>query len=276
MFTRLICAWFKPRGLLRWAVGWGLNLSVGWLSLIAIGSPANAAGPRRSGFEDMQPATQAMQRDDGQNPAMLWVLKGERYWQQKPGANLPACMDCHAQAPNTMRGVAARYPAWSTSSERPISLSQRVNQCRQSHQQQPAWTPESEELLALTAYLGLQSRGMAIAPPNDPRLAPFAERGRQLFLQRIGQLNLSCAQCHDERAGQLLGGAVIVQGHPTAYPLYRLEWQTLGSLERRVRACMTGVRATPLAFNSVAMTELELYLMQRAMGLSVETPGVRP
>jgi sulfur-oxidizing protein SoxA len=27
---------------------------------------------RRSGFDDMSPQTQAMQRDDTQNPAMLW------------------------------------------------------------------------------------------------------------------------------------------------------------------------------------------------------------
>ena len=45
--------------------------------------------------------------------------------------------------------------------------------------------------------------------------------------------------------GRHLGGAPIPQAHPTGYPLYRLEWQGLGSLRRRLRNCMTGMRAEP-------------------------------
>jgi sulfur-oxidizing protein SoxA len=124
--------------------------------------------------------------------------------------------------------------------------------------------------------VGLQSRGMSIAPTDDPRLIAYRERGAALFRQRIGQLDLSCAQCHDERAGGKLGAALIPQGHATGYPIYRLEWQALGSLERRIRNCMTGVRAEPLAGGSVEMAELELHLAARAMGMQVETPAVRP
>jgi len=69
---------------------------------------------------------------------------------------------------------------------------------------------------------------------------------------------------------------VIPQGHATGYPLYRLEWQGLGSLQRRLRGCMTGVRAEPFAANGVEMAELELHLAARAMGLPLETPAVRP
>ena len=73
-----------------------------------------------------------------------------------------------------------------------------------------------------------------------------------------------------------LGGSPIPQAHPTGYPIYRLEWQGLGSLQRRLRACMSGVRAEPFAWGAPELVELELYLARRARGMPLETPGVRP
>ena len=175
-----------------------------------------------------------------------------------------------------MRAVATRYPAWDEALRRPVDLATRIALCRERHQQLPPLQPEHGELLALEAFVGMQSRGLAIAPASDARLAPFLARGEAAYHQRMGQLELSCAQCHDERAGGHLGAALIPQGHATGYPIYRLEWQALGSLQRRIRGCMTGVRAEPYAYSSVEMTELELYLAQRAMGMPLETPAVRP
>lgn len=224
-----------------------------------------------SGFDTMSPALQAMQRDDAQNPGLLWVQQGEALWRARPAGGQPACASCHVQG---LAGVAARYPAFSTAQGRPVTLLQQINQCRSQRQQQPAWSAESEALLGLAAYIGRQSRGQPIAPPRDERLTPWRQAGEALYRQRIGQLNLSCAQCHDQRAGQKLAGATIPSGLATGYPLYRLEWQAMGSLPRRLRNCTTGVRAAPL--DEQALTQLELYLMQRAAGLPLETPAVRP
>ena len=94
--------------------------------------------------------------------------------------------------------------------------------------------------------------------------------------QRLGQLDLACSDCNEARAGQRLGGSPIPQAHPTGYPIYRLEWQGLGSLQRRLRGCMTGVRAEPFATGAIEWVELELFLATRAAGLPVETPAVRP
>ena len=69
-------------------------------------------------------------------------------------------------------------------------------------------------------------------------LHPFLTLGKELFQQRWGQLNLSCGQCHDDNWGKRLAGSVIPQAHPTGYPIYRLEWQSLGSLPRRLRGCI--------------------------------------
>ena len=237
---------------------------------------AQTTDGRRSGFLDMSPQSQALQKDDTANPAMLWVLDGEALWNAKAGRADKSCADCHQDAAVNMQGVAARYPAFSAEHNRPLDLQGRINACRETRQQATPFAPESKELLALSAYIGKQSRGMPIAPPNDPRLAPFRARGEALYKQRIGQLNFSCANCHDDNAGQKLASAVIPQGHPTGYPLYRLEWQNLGSLQRRFRGCLVGVRAEPFAYGSEEYVELELFLMSRAKGMPVETPAVRP
>ena len=52
-------------------------------------------------------------------------------------------------------------------SARPIDLEQRINSCRTEHQGATPFAWESEELLALTAFVARQSRGVAIAEPDD-------------------------------------------------------------------------------------------------------------
>jgi L-cysteine S-thiosulfotransferase len=230
---------------------------------------------RRSGFSFMTPETQAMQNDDTSNPGMLWVLDGEALWKRKAGAAEKACADCHGDAAS-MKGVAARYPAFDKALGRPVDLEQRINLCRTGQQQAPPLAFESRDLLALTAFVARQSRGSPIGAGADPQLEPFIAKGRALYTQRQGQLNLACANCHDDNWDKRLAGSAITQGHATGYPLYRLEWQTLGSLQRRLRACLTGIRAQAYDFGSSELVELELYLMSRARGMPMETPAVRP
>ena len=111
---------------------------------------------------------------------------------------------------------------------------------------------------------------------DDEKLKPAIEAGRAIFNMRQGQLDLACAQCHDDNRGRKLAGITLTQGHPTGYPLYRLEWQTLGSLQRRLRNCLTGMRAEPYAYGAPEYIALEAYLMWRARGMAVESPAVRP
>ncbi len=234
------------------------------------------ADSRKSGFDFMRPATQALQKDDSQNPAMLWVKDGEAHWASSQGQSKKSCADCHGDAVKSMRGVAARYPAFSNAMKRPINLAQQINLCRTNQQQAPALPVEDQTLLGIEAYLALQSRGMPIAPPIDTKLNAARTRGEALFKQRIGQIDLSCKDCHIDQAGKSLAGNVIPQAHPTGYPIYRLEWQGVGSLQRRLRNCMTGVRAEPYAPGSEEMVALEAYLAGRAKGMLIESPAVRP
>ena len=258
----------------------GSLLPMASVGLLLFGALAGA-GPippaeRRSGSDQMSLEIQAMQRDDGANPGMLAVADGEDLWTKAPPSGRLACAGCHGEASSTMRGVAARYPAWDARTGRPIDLQSRVNACRREHQGSEVLAYESPDLLALTAFVAAQSRGLPIAPPDDPRLDHARAEGRALFEARQGQLGLSCAVCHDDHWGRRLGAAVIPQGHPTGYPLYRLEWQGLGSLQRRLRNCLTGMRAEPFGYGAPEYIALELYLVTRAAPLPLETPAVRP
>ncbi|TWA99825.1 sulfur oxidation c-type cytochrome SoxA [Bradyrhizobium stylosanthis] len=250
-------------------------------ALLVFTGPALVAGEippdaRRSGYSFMGPDTRAMQDDDTSNPGMLFVLDGEALWGKKAGDAGKACADCHGDARGSMKGVAARYPAFDRQLGRPVTLDQRINLCRANQQQTTPLPYESRDLLALSAFVAHQSRGVPITAGDDPELKPFVQQGHDLFMQREGQLNLACTNCHDDNFDKRLAGAPITQAQPTGYPLYRLEWQTLGSIERRLRSCMSGVRAQAYDYGAPELVALELYLMSRARGLPMETPAVRP
>jgi L-cysteine S-thiosulfotransferase len=258
------------------------------LAAVTVVAPLAAAGiaaaaaheipldERRSDTAFIGADTRAMQDDDTSNPGMLAVLDGQALWTQKAGATGKSCADCHGDAASSMKGVAARYPAFMPSLGRPVDLQQRINMSRLADQKAPAWPLESKELLALTTYIARQSRGLPIAVVDDAASQPFIAAGRAIFEARQGQLNIACAQCHDDNWGKRLAGNLVPQAQPTGYPIYRLEWQEVGSLQRRLRDCMTAMRAEPYDFGSPELVDLEFYLMWRARGLKMETPAVRP
>lgn len=246
------------------------------LGLVVLALALGGAGEKRSSYDDASPATRAMQDDDAANPGFLWVQQGEALWSQPAGPAGQSCASCHGEAPVSMAGVAARYPMVDPTLGRPITLDGRIRQCRVDRQGAPDSPPDSETMLALGAWVGLQSRGQPIAVDGDGPARPFLDAGRRVFETRMGQLNLSCAQCHDGLAGQRLAGSVIPQGHPTGYPQYRLEWQAMGSLHRRLRNCTTGVRAAPFALDDPDLVNLMLFLGWRANGLRMDAPAVRP
>ncbi len=207
---------------------------------------------------------------------MFWVLDGDTLWRNSANPERKSCGDCHGDAKSSMKGVSARYPVAHGQTGAVTTLEAQVNICCTARQNAPVLASESKELLALTAFLARQSKGESITVGNSATTQAAIARGRMIWERRQGQLNLSCANCHDDNWNGKLAGAPIPQGHSTGYPIYRLEWQTLGSLQRRSRNRMTGMRAEPYAAGSPEFADLELFLMWRARDLPADTPGVRP
>jgi sulfur-oxidizing protein SoxA len=250
------------------------------LSTLVLAFAATAAEPRKpallkSGIEFAGESVRTLQADDFANPGMLWVARGEKLWSEPAGKSGKSCADCHRDARASMKGVATRYPRVDPGAARLVNLEGRINLCRARNQQAAELQFESGELLALATYIAHQSRGMAVSVALDWQNRTNFERGRELYHRRIGQLNLACTQCHDRSWGKKLAAETVSQGHGNAFPAYRLEWQSVGSLQRRIRACFYGVRAEMPPYGAPELLDLELYLAWRGGGLPVEAPGVR-
>lgn len=229
----------------------------------------------KSGTAYASAEIRALQADDTANPGMLWVANGETLWNEASGSKAKSCARCHGASGAAMKGVATRYPMVDAATKSVSSLEGRINQCRAKHQGAAPLAYESAELLGLTAFVAFQSRGMSRQVTIDETNRAVFERGAALYQQRMGQMNLACVHCHVQHAGKTLLAEKISEGHSNGYPIYRLEWQGLGSLHRRLRSCQLGVRAEPFASGSDQYLALELYLAWRAGGLPIETPAVR-
>jgi L-cysteine S-thiosulfotransferase len=247
--------------------------------VVSAGAPAQeralSLDRLKSGSEFLGPDLRALQSDDLANPAMLWVERGAKMWNERAGSAGRSCADCHRDAAQTMRGVAAAYPKFDAARGRLFNLEGRINVCRGEHQGAQPLKYESEELLSITAYVASQSRGLPVHVSIDGPARKHFDAGRAAYYRRRGQMNLACAHCHEQNWGRRLFAETITQGHPNGYPAYRMEWQTLGSEERRLRACLSGVRAEMLPYGASEYADLELFLAWRAQGLKIEAPAVR-
>ncbi|HEX3097818.1 MAG TPA: sulfur oxidation c-type cytochrome SoxA [Usitatibacter sp.] len=249
-----------------------------WLALaIALPLAVHAAEPARpsplkNGSEFQSADVRALQADDFANPMALWVDRGRALWAE--ARNARSCSGCHGDAAASMKGVAARYPRFDPALGRVVDLGQRIEACVEAAGRAPL-PAESDDLLGLTAYVALQSRGMPLEARIEGPARATWEKGRDLYFKRIGQLDMACTSCHDVSWGKTLLAEPISQGHPTGWPAYRLEWQRPGSLQRRLRACFNGVRAEMPPYDSSDLVALELYLAWRGQGLPLESPGVR-
>lgn len=228
-----------------------------------------AASELRPSRDFLSPELRALQDDPSRHPGWLWVEDGEALWRRGERS----CQSCHGGI-DSMAGVAARYPAVAQDGAL-LNLETRIERCRTQQQGEAPFGYESDALLSLSAAIAQRSRGLPMSVATDGAAAPFVEQGRRFYETRQGQLNLACGQCHDDNAGRRLRGDVVSNGLGTGYPAYRLEWNTLGSLHRRLRACSLGVRATQFPLGSPEYLALELFLAARAAGLPIEAPGLR-
>ncbi len=217
-----------------------------------------------SGADFLNPETRALQDDPFANPGFLWVERGAALWTGE------GCPRCHALT--ELRPAA--FPRYDETTRALVNLEGRINRCRARAAATP-WAYESEPLLALTAFLLNRERGAPVEPDPDPRAEPFRHAGEAFFRQRRGQLDLSCADCHDSLAGLRLRGERVSQGHTNGFPTYRLLWETLASTHRMFRWCNEAVRSEPYPAGSPEYVNLEYYLRHRGSGLTVETPAVR-
>ena len=240
-------------------------------------SKANERQPihAQSGNAFLSASMQAMQKDPMTNPISLWLDKGNSLW---TGADRQAsCAQCHGPIENS-KAYASQFPKWSSKFKRLINLEDQIVECSK-RTSQPYQSLEDANVLALSALLHQQSQNQDIQPkPHDSHREQWQRElnsGAQLFTQRMGRMNLACTHCHDQNVGKRMQADIISPGHPTGFPIFKLSWQSMGSIDRRIRACYSGVQAEIPQPGSLELRQLELFLKMRAEGMALDGPSLR-
>lgn len=228
-----------------------------------------------SGYYYRTAETRALQDDDFDNPGFLWVDRGAELWDTADGEAGKSCADCHDDAAESMATAGARFPKWHDPLEKPINLEQQINICRENNMKAEPWAYESEELLAMTTFVRHQAAGVPVEVEITGPMEPWFERGKDYYYTRRGQLDMACANCHEDYNGKYIRADHLSQGQSNGFPTYRLKWQGVGSLHRRLRGCNEQVRADRQDYGSDDYVAVELYLAWRGSNLPVETPAVR-
>ncbi|PRX31910.1 sulfur-oxidizing protein SoxA [Meinhardsimonia xiamenensis] len=228
-----------------------------------------------SGWRFRSDETQAIQTDDFTNPAMIAVEAAAEVWETPDGAAGKSCASCHGAVEDGMKGVRAVYPKWNEKAGEVRTLEMQINACRTEHMQAEPWKYDGNDMVNMTALIASVSRGMPVNVAIDGPARETWEWGRELYYTRTGQLELSCASCHELNYGRMIRADHLSQGQINGFPTYRLKNAKLNSVHSRFKGCVRDTRAATYPVGSPEFVALELYVASRGNGLSVEGPSVR-
>ncbi len=229
----------------------------------------------RSGWTFRSDDTQAFQMDDFDNPGMIFVDAAQEVWDTADGAAGKSCADCHGAPEEGMAGVRAVYPKWNEAAGEVRTLEMQVNDCRENRMEAEPWKWDSGDMVNMTALISVQSRGLPVSVAIDGPAAETWAKGKEIYYTRYGQLELSCANCHEDNYDNLIRADHLSQGQINGFPTYRLKNAKLNSTHARFKGCIRDTRAETFSPGSPEFVALELYVASRGNGLSVEGPSVR-
>ena len=227
-----------------------------------------------SGWHFRSDETQAMEMDDFDNPGMIFVEQGVEIWNAVDGSEGKSCASCHG-APEEMAGVKAVYPKWNEAAGEVRTLQMQVNDCRETRMGAEPWKTDKGGSIPMEALLASVSRGMPVNVAIDGPAQATWEKGKEIYYTRYGQLELSCANCHEDNYGNMVRADHLSQGQINGFPTYRLKNAKLNGTHSRFKGCVRDTRAETFSPGGPEFVALELYVASRGNGLSVEGPSVR-
>ena len=228
----------------------------------------------RSGWTFRIKETQALQMDDFENPGMIFVDKGLDLWNKVEGSQNKSCASCHSDA-SEFKGLRTVMPRWNASAKALWSMEDHINNCRTEQMGAEPLKWGKAPMDSLVAVISLQSRGMPMNVKINGEVEPMWQLGKELFYSRVGQLDMSCSNCHEDNYGIMIRADHLSQGQINGFPTYRLKNAKLNSIHARFKGCMKNIRATPYKVGGDEFRALELYVASRGNGLSSEGPSVR-
>jgi len=227
-----------------------------------------------SGWHYREDETRDLQRDDFDNPGMVFVDRGLDSWNKAQGKNGESCAGCH-QGPETMAGLRAVTPRVDEKSGKLMTVEDYVNGCVTERMGLEAWGMTGDKMKDMLALISMQSRGMPVNVAIDGAAAPFWEQGKAMYYTQFGQLEMSCANCHEDKQGMYIRSDHLSQGQINGFPTYRLKDAGILSAQQRFVGCIRDTRAVTFKAGSDEFRALELYVASRGNGLTVEGVSVR-
>ena len=227
-----------------------------------------------SGWHFREAETRDLQRDDFDNPGMVYVDRALDSWNAAQGAKGESCAGCH-EGPESMKGLRAVTPRVDAETGALMTVENYVNECVTDRMGLEAWGMTGDKMKDMLALISMQSRGEPVNVAIDGLAAPFWEAGKEIYYTRFGQLEMSCANCHEDNQGRYIRADHLSQGQVNGFPVYRLKDAGILSAQQRFVGCVRDTRGVPFEAGSQEFRELELYVASRGLGLPVETPAVR-
>ncbi len=239
-------------------------------------APEHLEGLRtiRSGWTFRTEDTQALQMDDFDNPGMIFADQGRDAWNTVEGDAGQSCASCHNE-PESLQGLRAQLPKWNEEKGEVYTAEMYVNDCRTERMGAEAWGWNSQPMRNMTALIASVSRGMTVDVAIDGPVSDAWERGKEIYYTRYGQLELACANCHEDNYDNYVRADHLSQGQTNGFPVYRLKQANLVSQHNRFKGCIRDTRGVPYDIGSEDFVALQLYVASRGNGLSVEGPSVR-
>ena len=225
-----------------------------------------------SGWTFRTDETQALQLDDFDNPSFVFIDQAIDVYAKADGSEGKACISCHEDV-EEFAGLSATMPRMKDGKLQ--TLTEQVNTCRTERMGAEPWKYSGGKMSGITALISLQSRGMPVNVAIDGDAAAHWEKGKEIYYTRVGQLDMACSSCHEDNYGNMIRADHLSQGQINGFPTYRLKNAKLNTTHGRFKGCMKNIRATPYKEGGDEFKALELYVMSRGNGLSVEAPSVR-
>ena len=216
-----------------------------------------------------------LQNDVNKNTISLWTAQGSDNWKKTtPGKS---CSECHGHIDN-MRNATSSHPRWSSFKQKLINIEDQILICSQ-RTGAPFKGLESDEVVSLSALIHSAGKGMSLFSStnlkSNEELKNELRKGEKIYKTRIGRMNLACTNCHDQKVGQSIQQEVISEGHPAGFPILKMSWQGMGTIDRRIRACFSGVQAQVPSAGSPVLRQLELFMKFRSSNNLIEGPSIR-
>jgi sulfur-oxidizing protein SoxA len=131
------------------------------------------------------------------------------------GSEGNSCASCHT--PEDFEMVRATYPAGTRIPGAVQTVEMQVIECQTDRMgMEEPFGYNSQEMRNMSALIASVGRGQVVNVAIDGPAQSTWEQGRDIYYTRFGQLELSCANCHEDNYGNNIRADHLSQGRSTA------------------------------------------------------------